>query len=165
LILVQINYRGSMKTTRIITKYANRRLYDSEESRYVTLIDIRRLVKDKIDFIVWDRKSGIDITRTILLQVITDLERTGHSIMSRKFLSQVIRSYDKVVPEFVTEYLEESMRFFMTQQKNLLKQINRVMDRDPFKEVAGIAQDNFVRWKSLQEEVLQRLGQLAVPEK
>lgn len=154
-----------MKTTRIITKYTNRRLYDSEESRYVTLIDIRRLVRNKIDFIVWDRTSGTDITRTILLQVITELERTGDSIMSRNFLSQVIRSYDKVVPEFVTEYLEESMRFFMAQQKHLLKQINRVMDRDPFKAVADTAQNNFARWKSLQEEVLQRFSQLAVPEK
>ena len=154
-----------MKTTRIITKYTNRRLYDSEESRYVTLIDIRRLVRNKIDFIVWDRTSGTDITRTILLQVITELERTGDSIMSRNFLSQVIRSYDKVVPEFVTEYLEESMRFFMAQQKHLLKQINRVMDRNPFKAVAATAQNNFARWKSLQEEVLQRFSQLAVPEK
>lgn len=154
-----------MKTTRIVTKYANRRLYDSEESRYVTLTDIRRLVRNKIDFIVWDRTSGTDITRAILLQVITELERTGDSIMSRKFLSQVIRSYDKVVPEFVAEYLEESMRFFMTQQKYLLKQITRVMDRDPFKAVADMAQNNFARWKVLQEEVLRRFGQLAVPEK
>ncbi len=160
-----MGYRSCMKTTRIVTKYANRRLYDSEESRYVTLTDIRRLVRNKIDFIVWDRTSGTDITRAILLQVITELERTGDSIMSRKFLSQVIRSYDKVVPEFVAEYLEESMRFFMTQQKYLLKQITRVMDRDPFKAVADMAQNNFARWKVLQEEVLRRFGQLAVPEK
>ena len=160
-----MGYRSCMKTTRIVTKYANRRLYDSEESRYVTLTDISRLVRNKIDFIVWDRTSGTDITRAILLQVITELERTGDSIMSRKFLSQVIRSYDKVVPEFVAEYLEESMRFFMTQQKYLLKQITRVMDRDPFKAVADMAQNNFARWKVLQEEVLRRFGQLAVPEK
>lgn len=165
MILVRMGYRSCMKTTRIVTKYANRRLYDSEESRYVTLTDIRRLVRNKIDFIVWDRTSGTDITRAILLQVITELERTGDSIMSRKFLSQVIRSYDKVVPEFVAEYLEESMRFFMTQQKYLLKQITRVMDRDPFKAVADMAQNNFARWKVLQEEVLRRFGQLAVPEK
>ena len=160
-----MGYRSCMKTTRIVTKYANRRLYDSEESRYVTLTDIRRLVRNKINFIVWDRTNGTDITRAILLQVITELERTGDSIMSRKFLSQVIRSYDKVVPEFVAEYLEESMRFFMTQQKYLLKQITRVMDRDPFKAVADMAQNNFARWKVLQEEVLRRFGQLAVPEK
>ena len=160
-----MGYRSCMKTTRIVTKYANRRLYDSEESRYVTLTDIRRLVRNKINFIVWDRTNGTDITRAILLQVITELERTGDSIMSRKFLSQVIRSYDKVVPEFVAEYLEESMRCFMTQQKYLLKQITRVMDRDPFKAVADMAQNNFARWKVLQEEVLRRFGQLAVPEK
>ena len=85
--------------------------------------------------------------------------------MSRKFLSQVIRSYDKVVPECVAKYLEESMRLFMTQQKYLLTQINRVMDRDPFKAVAATAQNNFSRWQVLQEEVLRRFGQLAVPEK
>ena len=147
-----------MKSARIITKYPNRRLYDTQESRYVTLADIRKLVIEKIDFLVRDRKSGDDITRSILLQVITEQEQQGEAVMSRDFLSQVIRSYDKVVPEFASDYLEESMDFFMTQQQNLRNQICRVVGIDPFAAVADMAQKNFARWKLLQKEVLRRFS-------
>lgn len=147
-----------MKSARIITKYPNRRLYDTQESRYVTLADIRNLVIEKIDFLVRDRKSGDDITRSILLQVITEQEQQGEAVMSRDFLSQVIRSYDKVVPEFASDYLEESMDFFMTQQQNLRNQICRVVGIDPFAAVADMAQKNFARWKLLQKEVLRRFS-------
>lgn len=147
-----------MKSARIITKYPNRRLYDTVESRYVTLADIRNLVISKVDFLVRDRKSGDDITRSILLQVITEQEQQGDAVLSRDFLSQVIRSYDKVIPEFASDYLEESMNFFMTQQKNLRKQICKMVDMDPFAAVADVAQKNIARWKSLQEEVLRRFS-------
>ena len=113
---------------------------------------------DKVDFLVRDRKTGDDITRSILLQVITEQEQRGESVLSRDFLSQVIRSYDKVVPEFAADYLEESMKFFMNQQKNLRAQICRMMDMDPFAAVADVAQTNITRWKSLQEEVLRRFS-------
>jgi len=151
-----------MKSARIITKYPNRRLYDTVESRYVTLADIRRLVVEKVEFLVRDRKSGSDITRLILLQVIAEQEQRGDPVMSRDFLSQVIRSYDKVIPEFASDYLDESMAFFMTQQQNLRRQICRVVGLDPFAAVADIAQKNFARWKSLQEEVLRRFSELTL---
>ena len=147
-----------MNSPRIITKYPNRRLYDTEESRYVTLADIRQLVIGKVDFIVVDRKTDEDITRSILLQVITEQEQHGEPVMSQDFLSQVIRSYGKVVPELASGYLEESMKFFMTGQQNLRSQIKRVVGVDPFSVVADAAQKNFARWKSLQEEVLRRFA-------
>ncbi len=84
--------------------------------------------------------------------------------MSRDFLSQVIRSYDKAIPEFAADYLEESMEFFMTQQQNLRRQICRVVGRDPFAAVADMAQNNFARWKSLQEEVLRRFSEVSLLE-
>lgn len=145
-----------MTTARVITKYPNRRLYDTEESRYVTLADIRKLVISKIDFTVIDRKNGEDITRPILLQVITEQEQQGEAVMSRDFLSQIIRSYGKVVPGFASDYLEQSMKFFMTQQKNLRSQVKRVVGMDPFAAVADLAQKNGTRWKTLQDEVLRR---------
>lgn len=153
-----------MKSARIITKYSNRRLYDTEESRYVSLTHIRKLVTDRIDFMVRDRKSGKDITRCILLQVISEQEQQGTSVMSRDFLSQVIRAYDKTIPEFASDYLEESMEFFMTQQQNLRKQICKVVGLNPFSTVADIAQKNFTRWKVLQEEVLQRFSEASLLE-
>ena len=151
-----------MDTPRIITKYPNRRLYDTQESRYVTLADIRQLVIGKVDFVVVDRKTDEDITRSILLQVITEQEQHGESVMSQDFLSQVIRSYGKVVPELASGYLEESMNFFMTGQQNLRGQIKRVVGVDPVSVVADAAQKNFARWKSLQEEVLRRFASVGL---
>ncbi len=145
-----------MTDARIIKKYPNRRLYDTAESRYITLADVRNLVIGKTDFVVIDKKSGNDITRSILLQVISEQEQRGEAIMSRDFLSQVIRSYGKVMPGFVANYLEQSMKLFMTQQQNLRGQVKRVVGVDPVLAVADIAQKNFNRWKTLQDEVLRR---------
>jgi polyhydroxyalkanoate synthesis repressor PhaR len=147
-----------MTAARLITKYPNRRLYDNGESRYVTLLDVRRLVREKTDFSVIDKKSGKDITRSILLQVITELEQHGDAIMSRDFLAQIIRSYDNVVPGIASDYLEQSMKFFMTQQQNLRNRIQRVVGADPFATVADLANKNIARWKALQDEVLKRFS-------
>ena len=147
-----------MSTVRVIKKYPNRRLYDTEESRYITLANVKDLVVKKIEFVVIDKKSGDDITRSILLQVISEQEQQGEAIMSQDFLSQVIRSYDKVVPGFMANYLEQSMKLFMVQQQNLRGQVKRVVGVDPVTAVADIAQKNFNRWKSLQEEVLRRFS-------
>ena len=147
-----------MTAARLITKYPNRRLYDNGESRYVTLLDVRQLVVERTDFSVIDKKSGKDITRTILLQVITELEQHGEAIMSRDFLAQIIRSYGNVVPGIASDYLEQSMKFFMTQQQNLRNRIQRVVGADPFAAVADVANKNIARWKALQEEVLKRFA-------
>jgi polyhydroxyalkanoate synthesis repressor PhaR len=146
-----------MSTARIIKKYPNRRLYDTEESRYITLADVKDLVVKKVEFVVVDKKSGDDITRSILLQVISEQEQQGEAIMSQDFLSQVIRSYGKVVPGFMANYLEQSTKLFMVQQQNLRGQVKRVVGVDPVLAVADIAQKNFNRWKSLQDEVMNRL--------
>lgn len=145
-----------MTAARIIKKYPNRRLYDTEESRYITLADIRDLVLRKVEFTVIDKKSGADITRSILLQVISEQEQHGDAVMSRDFLSQVIRSYGNVMPGFVAKYLEQSLRLFMTQQQNLRSQVKKVVGVDPVLAVTDIAQKNFNRWKSLQDEVFRR---------
>ena len=146
-----------MSTARVIKKYPNRRLYDTEESRYITLADVKDLVINKIDFVVIDKKSGDDITRSILLQVISEQEQQGEAIMSQDFLSQVIRSYGKVVPGFMANYLEQSLKLFMTQQQAIRGQVKRVVGVDPVVAVTDVAQKNFTRWKSLQDEVLRRL--------
>ena len=147
-----------MSTARVIKKYPNRRLYDTEESRYITLADVRDLVLTKIEFVVIDKKSGQDITRSILLQVIAEQEQQGEAIMSEDFLSQVIRSYGKVMPGFMARYLEQSMKLFVTQQQNLRGQVKRVVGVDPVEAVADVAQKNFNRWKSLQDEVFRRFS-------
>jgi polyhydroxyalkanoate synthesis repressor PhaR len=101
-----------MSEPRTIKKYPNRRLYDTVESRYITLADIRRLVIERIDFVVIDKKSQEDITRPILLQVIAEQEHAGEPLMSRDFLSQVIRSYGAGVRTAMGSYLEQSLKLF-----------------------------------------------------
>lgn len=147
-----------MSTARVIKKYPNRRLYDTDESRYITLADVKDLVVKKVEFVVVDKKSGDDITRSILLQVISEQEQQGEAIMSQDFLSQVIRSYGKVVPGFMANYLEQSTKLFMVQQQNLRGQVKRVVGVDPVLAVADIAQKNYSRWKSLQDEVMRRIS-------
>ena len=145
------------KSPRIIRKYPNRRLYDTVESRYVTLADIRRLVVERIDFVVLDRKTQQDITRSILLQVIAEQEGGGESLMSRDFLSQVIRSYGNGLQEFVGRYLDESLRLFTREQRDLRERFRSVVGVDPVEAVTVVAQKNYQRWKAVQEEVFSRL--------
>jgi polyhydroxyalkanoate synthesis repressor PhaR len=104
-----------MGEPRTIKKYPNRRLYDTVESRYITLADIRRLVLERVEFVVIDKKSQSDITRSILLQVISEQEHDGEPLMSRDFLSQVIRSYGGTTRGLVGPYLEQSLKQFAGQ--------------------------------------------------
>src|SRR5688572_12988658 len=101
---------GNKFEIRVIKKYPNRRLYDTVESRYITLADIRRLVTDKVEFVVIDKKTEEDITRSILLQVISEQEHAGEPMMSQDFLSQVIRSYGSAMQSMVGNYLEQSLK-------------------------------------------------------
>lgn len=142
---------------RVIRKYPNRRLYDTVESRYVTLADIRRLVVERVDFVVVDRKSQQDITRSILLQVIAEQEGAGESLMSRDFLSQVIRSYGSGLQDFVGRYLDESLKLFSREQREIRERFKSVVGVDPLETVTAVAQKNYQRWKAVQEEVFSRL--------
>ena len=142
---------------RVIRKYPNRRLYDTVESRYVTLADVRRLVVERVDFVVLDRKTQQDITRSILLQVIAEQEGAGESLMSRDFLAQVIRSYGSGLQDFVGRYLDESIRLFAREQRELRDRFKNVVGIDPLETVSAVAQKNYQRWKSVQEEVFSRL--------
>ena len=146
-----------MSEPRIIKKYPNRRLYDTEESRYITLADIRKLVIDKVDFTVIDKQSQDDITRSILLQVISEQEQKGEPIMSRDFLSQVIRSYGGVMPDFVSSYLEQSFKLFGEQQQKVRDQVKGVVGTDPLNAVHNMAQKNYARWQSVQDEIFKTL--------
>jgi polyhydroxyalkanoate synthesis repressor PhaR len=142
---------------RVIRKYPNRRLYDTVESRYVTLADVRRLVVERVDFVVLDRKTQQDITRSILLQVIAEQEGAGEALMSRDFLSQVIRSYGSGLHDFVGRYLDESIRLFAREQRDLRDKLKNVVGIDPLETVTAVAQKNYQRWKAVQEEVFSRL--------
>ncbi len=146
-----------MSEPRVIKKYPNRRLYDTVESRYITLADIRRLVIDKIEFVVIDKKTQEDITRSILLQVISEQEHQGDPLMSQDFLSQIIRSYGGAMQGVVGSYLEQSLKLFSTQQQQIRDRVKSMVGVDPIETVAGIAQKNYQRWKSVQDEIFRTL--------
>ncbi|HWJ34593.1 MAG TPA: polyhydroxyalkanoate synthesis repressor PhaR [Steroidobacteraceae bacterium] len=111
-----------MSDPRVIKKYPNRRLYDTVESRYITLADVRRLVVDRIDFVVVDKKNNADITRSILLQVIAEQEHLPEPILSQEFMVNVIRSYGSSAQTMVGGHLEQALRQFMSQQPPPLRE-------------------------------------------
>ena len=104
-----------MSDPRVIKKYPNRRLYDTVESRYITLADVRRLVVERIDFVVVDKKNNADITRSILLQVIAEQEHLPEPILSQDFMVNVIRSYGSGAQSLVGGHLDQAMRQFASQ--------------------------------------------------
>jgi polyhydroxyalkanoate synthesis repressor PhaR len=108
-----------MTTARILRKYPNRRLYDTEESRYITLADVRNLVLEGMEIVVIDKRSGADITRSILLQVISDEEQQHGAILSNGFLAQVIRCRDEIQAESIADQLYQCLRELMTQSQNI----------------------------------------------
>ena len=105
-----------MSEPRVIKKYPNRRLYDTVESRYITLADIRRLVVERIEFVVVDKKNNVDITRSILLQVIAEQEHLSEPILSQEFMVNVIRAYGTPVQGIVTGHLDVSLKQILGQQ-------------------------------------------------
>jgi len=146
-----------MSEPRVIKKYPNRRLYDTVQSKYITLSDIRSLVLERIEFVVIDKKSQDDITRSILLQVIAEQEHGVDPVMSRDFLSQVIRSYGGTLQGMLSSYLEQSMKLFGSQQRELRDKVKAVVGMDPVETVAGVAQRNYQRWRSVQDEIFKTL--------
>jgi polyhydroxyalkanoate synthesis repressor PhaR len=106
-----------MSEPRVIKKYPNRRLYDTVESRYITLADVRRLVVEKIDFVVVDKKNNADISRSILLQVIAEQEHLAEPVLSQEFMVGVIRSYGTSVQGQVSPHLEQSLKQLLSQQQ------------------------------------------------
>jgi polyhydroxyalkanoate synthesis repressor PhaR len=103
----------------VIKKYANRRLYNTDTSSYVTLDDLCTMVKEGAEFIVYDAKSGEDLTRQILTQVIFEQESSGEHLLPTNFLRSIIGFYDNSLKEFVPHYLESTMKTFQGNQEKM----------------------------------------------
>jgi polyhydroxyalkanoate synthesis repressor PhaR len=120
------------EATRLIKKYPNRRLYDTKTSVYITLADVKKLVVDGEEFQVVDAKTGEDLTRSILLQIILEEEAAGAPMFSSDVLSQFIRSYGNAMQGMLGAYLERNMQVFAEIQKNLREQSQKLYG-DPAK--------------------------------
>ncbi len=138
-----------MPTTapRLIKKYPNRRLYDTGASRYVTLNDIHQLVMEKVEFSVLDARSGEDITRSILLQLIAEQEQRGAAMMSEEFLSQLVRAYGGPLQGMVGTYLQQCLRLFMAQQQPLQDRMRSMVGVDPVATMGSLAERSLDIWR------------------
>jgi polyhydroxyalkanoate synthesis repressor PhaR len=117
----------------VIKKYANRRLYNTATSTYVTLDDLAEMVKKGTDFVVYDAKSGEEITRSVLTQIIFEEEGKGQNLLPIKFLRQLIRFYGDSMQAFVPGYLEMSLESLTREQDKLRSQLAEIWGADPFK--------------------------------
>jgi polyhydroxyalkanoate synthesis repressor PhaR len=106
---------------RVIKKHANRRLYDTVAKKYVSLENIRDTINDGIDIQVEDSKTGTDITRPVLLQIMADCEQEGRPMLSPAMLMSLIRHYGHPMQDFVGPFLENSMGFYMRQEARMRK--------------------------------------------
>ncbi|MDQ5849649.1 MAG: polyhydroxyalkanoate synthesis repressor PhaR [Pseudomonadota bacterium] len=139
---------------RLIKKYPNRRLYDTKTSSYITLADVKQMVLKQEEFQVVDAKSGDDLTRPILLQVILEEESAGVPMFSSDLLSQLIRSYGNAMQGMMGSYLERNIRAFQEIQTALQDQSKRM-----YGDNSRASQDLWAQFMNLQGPAMQSLMQ------
>ena len=149
--------------TRIIKKYPNRRLYDTEISSYITIEDVRQLIVDGEEFEVRDAKSGDDLTRQVLLQIIAEREQDGQPVLSTQLLSQIIRFYGDSLQGFMGNYLERSMALFLEQQNQFRQQIGGMLGQSPWTMMNQLTERNFEMWKEFQQNLIAGMGRSMGP--
>lgn len=131
----------------IIKKYPNRRLYDTSQSQYVNLDYIKELVTDHKDFQVVDSKSGDDLTKSILLQIISESETNEQqSLLTNALLKQLIRFYGGDMQVFVRQYLEQSLSSFMEQQDTVQGMMKNLVEASPLGMFGKLMEQNMGAW-------------------
>lgn len=138
-----------MPAERLIKKYPNRRLYDTRESRYITLDEVREMVLKEIPFKVVDRQSEEDITRNILLQIIMEQESGGSPLFTADVLSRFIRNYGEATRSGFTEYLDTSLRFFSEQQNSIQEQMGKALEGTPMDYWMKLGEQNMKLWQDM----------------
>ncbi len=123
---------ASTAALRILKKYPNRRLYDTQASCYITLADVKQMVLDGLEFEVRDAKTGEDLTRSILLQIILEEEAGGMPMFSARSLAQIIRFYGHAMQGMMGSYLEKNLQTFVDMQGRLAEQASGLYDPKSF---------------------------------
>lgn len=149
-----------MTMVRIIKKYPNRRLYDTELSRYITLANVRELVMQGTKIKVIDAVTHEGLTRSILLQVIIEQESGGKPLFTTEILSKMIRFYGGSVQGAFSSYLEQSLDLFIEQQSRMHKQIQDMVTGNPVESMTDLAKRNLDIWREFQKKLM-RAGRLA----
>lgn len=126
----------------IIKKYSNRRLYDTGTSAYVTLEDLCQMVKKGVDFKVQDAKSGEDLTRSVLTQIIFEQESKGYNMLPVGFLRQIIGFYGDNLSALLPSYLDKSMENFTQNQEQMRSVMGAFGEFSPFKQFEKLGKQN-----------------------
>ncbi len=135
---------------RVLKKYPNRRLYDTQNSVYVTLEDVRQMVLANESIQVVDSKSGADLTRSVLLQIIAEQEGEGHEpLLTNRVLQQLIRFYGDSMQGVLSRYIEQSVMVFLQQQELYQRRMRDVLSASPVKLVQKLADQNLNFWRNL----------------
>jgi len=133
----------------VIKKYANRRLYNTATSAYVTLDHLSQMVKDKTDFVVYDAKTGEDITRPVLTQIIVEEEsKGGQTLLPIPFLRQLISFYGDSLQGVVPQYLEMSMTQFARNQEQMRKYLQNAFGFNPFQQFESMGKQNMAMFEN-----------------
>jgi polyhydroxyalkanoate synthesis repressor PhaR len=143
---------------RLIKKYPNRRLYDTCESCYIKLVEVKQMIEQGIPVKVIDSQSGEDITRTILLQIILEQESNKEPLFSTENLENFIRYYGESSREGFTYFMEKNLQFFEDQQEKMQQQLKGFMDYNPVDFWTGSTKNNLDLWQQMQKEFLQSSG-------
>jgi len=148
-----------MSETRIIKKYPNRRLYDTAISSYITLDDVKNLVKNAIDVKVIDAKTQEDLTHATLLQIIIEQEESGPSLFSTQSLQQMIRFYGGSMQNILSMMIEHGMKSFDEQHAMMQRQyqFSEQTESEPMKLFSDFAQKNLKQWQNLQQQWMSSL--------
>jgi len=136
-----------------IKKYPNRRLYDTEQSKYVNLEYILDLIKAHKDFQVLDSKSGEDQTKTILLQIITEQETDEkRSLLTDTLLKQLIRFYNSDMQPMVRNYMEQALASFLEQQETMQQMVKNMVQSNPVNVYSKMFEQNLKMWEGSKPE-------------
>jgi polyhydroxyalkanoate synthesis repressor PhaR len=145
----------------VVKKYANRRLYNTATSSYVTLDDLARLIKDGGDFVAYDAKTGEDITRSVLTQIIVEQEQKGQNLLPISFLRRLISLYGDSMQFLVPGYLEQAMLAFARNQEQMRRNLEATFGIFPFGRFEEMSKQNM----ALFEQALRMLAPYAREEK
>ena len=126
----------------VVKKYANRRLYNTATSSYVTLDDLARMIKDGGDFVAYDAKTGEDITRSVLTQIIVEQEQKGQNLLPISFLRQLISLYGDSMQFLVPGYLEQAMLAFAQNQEQMRRNLQATFGIFPFGQFEEMGKQN-----------------------
>ena len=144
---------------RIIKKYPNRRLYDTEQSRYITLADLQQLVMEGYEFQVKDANTDADLTRNILLQIIAEQESGGKPMFTTEILLRIIRFYGDSAQDALTKYLQQSLSLFEDQQKAFQEQFRGAVEDNPMSSwFSDMTKKNLEIWQDVQSSFFKAAG-------